>query len=142
MIILSFTATAAAPTPSVGGVSVRIRLAVPEKVIPQAVALGTPANVSVFSRPVEAPCVNVTDVVALPVKSYDAGKVITIVAVLVAAPDGVVKRIVCEEVALIVCDVIVSERPVRAAANAGRTGKTVTNVTAITRRRLRGFVRG
>jgi hypothetical protein len=141
MMILSPGATTAAPIPSVGGVKVRIRFAVPENAIPQAVRLGAPASVSVVSAPVETPCVNVTVEVALPVKSYDAGKVMMIVDVLAPAPDGVVKRIVCDEVALIVCEVIVSESPVKDAACAGRTGKTVTIVTAITRRRLRGFER-
>ena len=123
MMILSLGATAAAPIPSVGAVRVRTRFAVPEKAIPQAVALGTPAKVSAFSRPVEGPCVNVTDVVALPVKSYDAGKVMMMVTVRVAAPDGVVERVASEEVALIVFVVIVSERPVSATACAEQTGK-------------------
>jgi hypothetical protein len=79
MITLSFGATTAVPIPSVGAVKVRIRLAVPENAIPHAVALGVPAKVSVFSRPVEVPCVNVILVVALPVKSYVAGNVMTIV---------------------------------------------------------------
>jgi hypothetical protein len=85
--------------------------------------------------------VKVTEVVALPVKSYDAGKVMTIVCPVEEAPVGVVKRIVCDEVALIERDDIVSERPVRAAASAGLTGKILTITSAITRNRLRGLDR-
>ena len=64
-----------------------------------------------------------------------------IVWAVVDAPVGVVKRIVCDEVALIESEVIVSERPVSAAASAARNGNTVTIVRAMTRRRLRGLVR-
>lgn len=64
-----FGDTVAVPVPSVGGVRVRIRLLVPEKATPQADGDGAPARVSVFSRPVEGPCVKVIEDVALPVKS-------------------------------------------------------------------------
>jgi hypothetical protein len=85
--------------------------------------------------------VKVTEVVALPAKLYDAGKVMMIVEVALDAPLGVVKRITCEDVALIESDDIVSERPVRDAASAGCIGNTVTTVRIKTRRKLIGFVR-
>ena len=116
IITLSLAATVAAPTPSVGAVRVKMRFAVPENTAPQAVALGVAASVSVFSAPVDAPWVNVTEPITLLVKSKSDGKVIIMVSVESAAPVGVVNLIVWLDNVLIFKLDIASDLAVKAAA--------------------------
>ena len=113
---LSLAATVAAPTPSVGAVRVKTRFAVPENTAPQSATLGVAARVSVFSVPVVAPWVNVTELITLLVKSKSAGKVMMIVSVDSAAPVGVVNLIVWLDVVLTFELDIVSDLAVKAAA--------------------------
>lgn len=54
----------------------------------------------------------------------------TMVSVLVEAPDGVTKRITCVDVALTDCEDIVSERFVSGAASTFVAGKIVTTTSA------------
>lgn len=119
-MILSFAATTAEPTPSVGAVRVRIRFCVPEKTAPQAVAVADAASVSVLSKPVEAPCVKVTVLIVLLVKLKGVvpveGKVIIIVSVESPAPVGVVNLILWLEAVVAFELDIVSDALVIAAA--------------------------
>lgn len=68
-----------------------------------------------------------------------AGNVTTIVEVDAPAPDGVVNLIVCDEVALTVCEVMVLERLSSEAASALVYGNTEMNTIAIARVKARSF---